>query len=156
MVCRLTSPYLTLTNIDFSLIRSCGSHPTAISQLVPKVLYCVSNLKIVLHNITLIFRGGPSVKWAAWMLTFPLVVVFALYCTANAHYSDVIMSMIVSQITSVSIVCLTVCSCEDQRKQQSSASLDFVRRVDSPHKGPVTRTMFPLDDVIIPWLRLIH
>ena len=42
----------------------------------------------------------------------------------------------------------------DQRKQQSSASLAFVRTihrwpVDSPHKGPVTRKMFPFDDVII-------
>ena len=42
----------------------------------------------------------------------------------------------------------------DQRKHQSSASLTFVRgihrwSVNSPHKGPVTRKMFPFDDVII-------
>ena len=42
----------------------------------------------------------------------------------------------------------------DQRKHQSSASLAFVRGihrwpVNSPHKGPVTRKMFPFDDVII-------
>ena len=41
----------------------------------------------------------------------------------------------------------------DQRKHQSSASLAFVRGihrrpVNSPHKGPVTRKMFPFDDVI--------
>ena len=41
-----------------------------------------------------------------------------------------------------------------QRKHQSSASLAFVRRihrrpVNSPHKGPVTRKMFPFDDVIM-------
>ena len=40
------------------------------------------------------------------------------------------------------------------RKHQSSASLVFVRGihrwpVNSPHKGPVTRKMFPFDDVII-------
>ena len=40
----------------------------------------------------------------------------------------------------------------DQRKHQSSASLVFVRwihrwPVNSPHKGPVTRKMFPFDDV---------
>ena len=39
------------------------------------------------------------------------------------------------------------------KKNQSSASLAFVRGihrwpVDSPHKGPVTRKMFPFDDVI--------
>ena len=42
----------------------------------------------------------------------------------------------------------------DQRKYQSSASLAFVRGihrwpVNSPHKGPVTRNMFPFDDVIM-------
>ena len=53
------------------------------------------------------------------------------------------------QITGVSIVYSNVCSCADQRKHQSSASLAFVRRihqwpVNSPHKGPVTRKTFPL------------
>ena len=42
----------------------------------------------------------------------------------------------------------------DQRKHQSSTSLAFVRGshrwpVDSPHKWPVTRKMFPFDDVIM-------
>ena len=42
----------------------------------------------------------------------------------------------------------------DQRKYQSSASLAFMRGihrspVDSPHKGPVRRNMFPFDDVIM-------
>ena len=59
------------------------------------------------------------------------------------HYSDVIMSKMASQITSVLIVYLTVCSGPDQRKHHSSASLAFVRGihrwpVNSPHKGPVT------------------
>ena len=43
----------------------------------------------------------------------------------------------------VSIVYSTVCSGTDQCKHQSSASLAF------PHKGPVTREIFPLDDVIM-------
>ena len=42
----------------------------------------------------------------------------------------------------------------DQRKHQSSVSLAFVRgihrwTVNSPHKRPVTRTIFPFDDVIM-------
>ena len=62
-----------------------------------------------------------------------------------------------SQITGVSIVCSTICSGADQRNHQSSASLAFVRGihrwpVDSPHKGPITRKMFPLDDVIMNWI----
>ena len=74
--------------------------------------------------------------------------------TQRSHYSDVIMSSRASQFTGVSIACSTVCSGADQRKHQSSALLAFVRGfhrwpVNSPHKGPVTRTMFPFDDVIM-------
>ena len=60
----------------------------------------------------------------------------------------------VSQITSLTIVYSTFQSGANQRKYQSSASLAFVRGihwwpVNSPHKGPVTRKMFPFDDVIM-------
>ena len=59
-----------------------------------------------------------------------------------------------SQITSLTIVYSTVYSDADQRKHQSSASLAFVWGihrwpVNSPHKWPVTRKMFPFDDVIM-------
>ena len=59
-----------------------------------------------------------------------------------------------SQITSLAIVYSTVYSDADQRKHQSSASLAFVRGIhrwpmNSPHKRPVTRKMFPFDDVIV-------
>ena len=70
------------------------------------------------------------------------------------HYSDVIMGMMASQITSLTIVYSTIHSGADQRKHQSSASLAFVRvihrgPVNSPHKWPVTWKMFPFDDVIM-------
>ena len=72
----------------------------------------------------------------------------------SQHYSDVIMSAMASQITSLTIVYSTVYSGTDQRKHQSSASLAFVRGiyqwlVNSPHKWPVMRKMFPFDDVIM-------
>ena len=59
-----------------------------------------------------------------------------------------------SQITSLTIVHTTVYSDTDQRKHQISASVAFVREihrwpVNAPRKGPVTRTMFPFDDVIM-------
>ena len=65
------------------------------------------------------------------------------------HYSDVIMSVIGSQITSLTIVYSTAYSGIDQRKHQRSTSLAFVRGihwwlVNSPHKGPVTWKMFHL------------
>ena len=64
------------------------------------------------------------------------------------------MSTIASQITSLAIVYSTVYSGTDQRKHQSSASLAFVWgihrwSVNSTHKEPVTRKMFPFDDVIM-------
>ena len=64
------------------------------------------------------------------------------------------MGTMASQITSLTIVYSTVYSAANQRKHQSSASLAFVwgihrGPVNSPHKGPVTRKMFPFDDVIM-------
>ena len=64
------------------------------------------------------------------------------------------MDTMASQITSLMIIYSTVYLEADQRKHQSSASLAFVRGihrwpVNSPHKGPVTRKMFPFDDVIM-------
>ena len=73
---------------------------------------------------------------------------FALHCC------DVIMGAMASQITSPTIVYSTVYLGADQRKHQSSASLAFVSgihrwSVNSPHKWPVARKMFPFDDVIM-------
>ena len=70
------------------------------------------------------------------------------------HYDDIIMSAMASQITSLMVVYSNVFSGADQSKHQSSASLAFVwgihrGPVNSPHKWPVTRKMFPFDDVIM-------
>ena len=78
-----------------------------------------------------------------------------------AHYGDVIMGEMASQITSLTIVYSTVYSGVDQRKHQNPASLAFVRGihrwpVNSPHKGPVTRKMFPFDDVNMKHVMHMH
>ena len=72
----------------------------------------------------------------------------------STHYDDVIMTMLASQITSLTVVYSIVYSGVNQRKHQSSASLAFVWEihrgpVNFPHKWPVTRKMFPFDDVIM-------
>ena len=69
----------------------------------------------------------------------------SLECGDSTHYNDVIMSAMASQLTVCTNVYSTVYSDADQRKHQSSASLV----VNSPHKGPVTRKVFPFDDVIV-------
>ena len=109
------------------------------------------------HNITLKWRHFSDIVSAITSNS-------TIYIQANNkqtirknvqwHYNDVIMSAMASQITSFAIVYSNVYSGTDQRKHQSSAPLSFVRKihlepVNSPHKGPVTRKMFPLDDVIM-------
>ena len=97
-----------------------------------------------------------------WQVT-TLVWCYPCSCTRGAvqlsntsweHYGDVIIGAMASHITSLTIVYSTVYSGADQRKHQSSASLAFVRGihrlpVNTPHKWPVTRKMFPFDDVIM-------
>ena len=79
---------------------------------------------------------------------YNLVVFCTNYC------DDTIKSVMASQIISPTIVYSRAYSDADQRKHQSSASLAFVRgihrwSVNTLHKGPVTRTIVPFDDVII-------
>ena len=74
--------------------------------------------------------------------------------THPLHYCGVIMGAMASIITSLTIVYSIVYSDADQRKYESSTTLAFVRgihrwTVNSPHKRPVTRKMFPFDDVIM-------
>ena len=54
------------------------------------------------------------------------------------------MTMLASQITSLTVVYSIVYSGVNQRKH-----LAFVGPVNFPHKWPVTRKMFPFDDVIM-------
>ena len=96
----------------------------------------------------------------AWASLVSLITNNPIFCSTvcstshQRHYYDVIMGTIASQITSLTVVYSTIYSDVDQRKHQSSASLAFVRGihrgpVNSPHKWPVTRKMFPFDDVIM-------
>ena len=76
-------------------------------------------------------------------------------------YCDAIMGAMASQIDSLTILYSTVYSGANQRKHQRSASQAFVRAihrwpVNSPHKWPVTRKTFPLDDVIMPYRKDIR
>ena len=98
---------------------------------------CPFRIQIILHRMLAIF------------IYYVMITVSVI-----SHYIDVIMTTMASQITSLTIVYSTVYSDADQRKHESSASLAFVwgihrRPVNSPHKRPVTRKMFPFDDVIM-------
>ena len=99
-----------------------------------------------------LFSSVHATKYSQSFVVHALL--FSVPWLISHHYSDVIMSTMVSQITSLTIVCSTVYSGTDQRKHQSSTSLAFVRGihrwpVNSPHKWPIMRKMFPFDDVIM-------
>ena len=69
------------------------------------------------------------------------------------HYWDVKMGAIASQNTCLTIVHSTIDS-GAYRREKKSASLAFVRGihlwpVKFPHKWPVTRKIFPFDDIIM-------
>ena len=88
------------------------------------------------------------------MGTFSDLAGFQTVPVIFCYYNDVIMSSMASQITSLTIVYSTVYSGADQKTYLSSVSLLFVRRIhrwplNSPHKGPITRKMFPINDVIM-------
>ena len=88
-----------------------------------------------------------------YMAHEPNFIIIHIWLFMKNHYSDVIMSTMASQITGATFVYSIVCSGADQRKHQNSPSLAFVRGihrwpVNAPQKGPVTRKMFPFDDVI--------
>ena len=74
-----------------------------------------------------------------------------------AHYIDVIMTTMASQITSLTIVYSTVYSDADQRKHQSSASLAFVWGIHRTDEFPAQRASYAenvfIDDVIMAELR---
>ena len=76
---------------------------------------------------------------------WPTVNYSSIRCQVCCHYyNDVIMSAIVSQITSITIVYSSVCSGGDQRKHQSSLPMAFVC-------GEFTGDRFVLQSVL--WLR---
>ena len=113
---------------------------------------CYYGLNNLIGILRTIFRN--TFSWKSWCLWY-----FYSNCTGvcshwsnsqchhgSGHYNDVIMGAMTSHSTSLTFVYSTACSGADQRKHQSSASLDFVY---SPHKWPVTRRMFPFDDVIM-------
>ena len=116
-----------------------------------RLMFIVLNLSIIQK-----WKGNQNdcifQHWKRWVLFIALTAFNASTYgkeTALTHYDDVIMGEMTSQITSLTIVYSTVYSGADQRNHQSSTSLVFVwgihrGPVNSPHKWPVTRKMFPL------------
>ena len=131
-------------------------------------------LELCHDNILIYMHTHNSILTEVWIPTYlevhSIILLIATWHNAVTHtryqfeWNDVTMGVSITmtsqwawwqfQITSLTIVYSTFYSGADQRKHQSSPSLAFVRGihgwpVNSPHKGPVMRKMFPFDDVIM-------
>ena len=114
------------------------------------VLYLSSLSRVVAVYIVRCWRW--ILLGVVWKRVMGVHALETQWFDSDWHYSDVKMDTMTSQITNLTIVYLTVYPSADQRKYQSYASLAFVRGihrwpVSFTHKGPVTRKMFPFDDV---------
>ena len=143
----MTSLYWNFCIFDF---RNTGRALCGLDSMISDTKLTLLNHWIVVSKQSIKRCTGNRCLYGMWLITVPYTPI----SSADTHYHDVIMGEIASQITSLAIVYSAVYSGVDQRKHHSSASLAFVRGihrwpVNSPHKGPVTRKMFPLDDVIM-------
>ena len=142
---RLNNNALSEPKMISLLTHLCVTRPEWLNHI--KITFCAAGLFHWLLDKT---------KWQwcdifyfTWVIAVPSNLSYVRW-----HYSDVIMGVMASQITSLTIVYSTAHSGADQRKHQSSAWLVFVRGirrspVNSRHTGPVTRNMFISDDVIM-------
>ena len=120
-------------------------------------MYCISTTICALFCLVLHYCGYiSSLQWIHVMykpksLTVTWLALGESYFTLQWRHNE---RDGVSNHQPHDFVYSTVYSDTDQRKHLSSVSLAFVRvihrwPVNSPHKGPVTRKMFPFDDVIM-------
>ena len=123
--------------LNNSLAQPCKNFRVAINGKVSTIatLFSASELNQMLSKVTetelsSFWRNYHwlHIKLSFWELPAQPVM-------TNLHYSDVIMGVMTSQITSLTVVYSTVYSGTDQRKYQSSASLSFVRGIHRPVTG---------------------
>ena len=137
----------------------CSTHSNFIASLLNLLTYSFLNCIFLLQSLN---DDSLTRSVRKKMTVIDKETHFYDIFTYPKHYIGVITTTIASQITSLTVVYSTVYSDVDQRKHQSSASLAFVwgihrDPVNSPHKGPFTRKMFPFDDVIMnTWVPGLH
>ena len=108
----------------------CGIHLKANSHKMLKLSIIDMSLKIRNYGLQLHLPGANELR------------------TLTHHYSDVIMSAMTSQITSISIVCSTICSGTNQRQHHSSASLAFVMVPTGSDESKLRTFQGPFQDQI--------
>ena len=153
ITCAMHDWHANRSSIDMLIAR----HTTTTNSISHVSFIEVSFLSYMLHCKRCHKPECSPSDQISWLCSWGWVT----YTPAFRHYSDVIMTMMASQITNLTFFCSIVYSGADQRKYYSSASLAFVRGihrgpVNSPHKGPVSWEMFPIDDVIMIHVRQVN
>ena len=142
-------------NVAVNIKRACNWHVYQNSQVLWNADLIIKNNYRLITSSRNLLGIHFYVKYVIGLHSrFIAIIMWFISVTHQTHYDDVIMSAMASQITSPTIVYSTVYSRHRSKKHQSSASLAFMRGiqrwpVNSPNKGPVTRKMFPFDDVIM-------
>ena len=139
------------------------------TRLYGGVLCCyVGRLSDVLHDLCLYVWQTSHFTKRGNQLTALSVVCDGVHCSADQQWNRQTRTYSfelrwhhneASQIPRLTIVYSAIYSGADERKHQSSASLAFVRGiygglVNCPHKGLVTRKMFPFDYIIMVYSQL--
>ena len=138
----LTMETKSITDQLPRIINYCGSVNRGIVTSCKRILQrhltnCPENVK---HTRIIIM----------WVVNIMMSTMRSILEKPNSHYGDVIMGTIAFQITNLTIVYSTV-----YFGYRSKKHLGFCVRVihrgpvNSTHKWPVTRKMFPFDDVIM-------
>ena len=70
MACCLAAPAITWTYVDFSLVRVSGLHVREISPWVPKLLFCIMRLKMIVLQDCHISQLNNSFYWIFQCGTF--------------------------------------------------------------------------------------
>ena len=116
------------------------------SSLINKQIICIIIIKCEYPTAT---TNEIHLRDVIWALRRVISMATRLY-GQQLHYNDVTPSATASQITSLTIVYSTAYS---RRRSKKTSKVQVTGLCDgnshSPHKGPVTRKMFPFDDVIM-------
>ena len=105
-------------------------HEYKLRRIVRNCKICKLKFNISTHDNSCVVHIWVScTQIIYWSMSENVNCGSALWLEFVIHYIDVIMTTMASQITSLTVVYLTVYSDADQRKHQSSASLAFVQGI---------------------------
>ena len=164
------SHFFVLLYISMNFISLYSLTPGSMESItnIPLVYHLVPDISCKCHPYRCLYWSMAPALWLSsgvlchsWSMIMPapnciLSLIHKIWNTLqlSVHYSDIIMSVMVPQITGVSIVCSIIGSGADHRKHKALCHWPLWGELTSNwwipcKKRPVTRQMFPFDDVFM-------